>query len=94
MKKNRIMTCIGFALAIYAYAAVDLGLCYLLTDVLGWTWLMNLSGGLTYTQLMAKQLASPLYVTIYAIEIFGIIPFLAYYFGNLWIDRKFLNKSN
>lgn len=87
-KNNRIVTYIGIALVMFGVLALESELSYILTDVIGWSWLINLWHGMTYMDIMTRYLSSPFFVTIMSIEVFVMVPLLACALGDLWLERE------
>ena len=85
---KKIMTYISFVVILYAVFGAMAGLCYLISDVWGWAWYINLCNGLTYSQIIAKGLATPWMTVVYAIETFVMIPMLGWALGDMWIAAK------
>lgn len=85
---KKIMTYVSFVVLLYAIIGAMAGLGYLMSDVLGWTWYINLCNGLTYSQLVSKALSTPWMEAVWAIELFVGIPFLGWLYGHMWLEAK------
>ena len=85
---KKIMTYISFAVILYAVCGAMAGLCYLMSDVWGWAWYINLCNGLTYSQYIAKAMTTPWAAVIMAIEVFVMIPLLGWALGDMWMKAR------
>ena len=85
---KKIMTYISFAVIMYAVFGAMAGLCYLMSDVWGWAWYINLCNGLTYSQYIVKAMSTPLTAVIMAIELFVMIPLLGWALGDMWMKAR------